>query len=72
MFQELISIKGPKQWNLILITHHQIETSDNRYLTQKDDFTDLIKAVLLGKLKEAECSEPVKSRVPSIWFVWKN
>ena len=23
-------------------------------------------------MKEAKCSEPVKSRVPSIWFVWKN
>ena len=29
------------------------------------------KAVLLGKLTGAQCSEPVKSRVPSIWFVWK-
>ena len=25
-----------------------------------------------GKLKEAQCSEPVKSRVPSIWLVWKE
>ena len=24
-----------------------------------------------GKLKGAQCSETVKSRVPSIWFVWK-
>ena len=32
---------------------------------------DIIKAVLQGKLKGAHCSEPVKSRVPSIWFVWK-
>ena len=31
----------------------------------------LSKAVLYGKLKGAQCSEPVKSRVPSIWFVWK-
>ena len=29
------------------------------------------KAVLLWKLKIAWCSELVKSRVPSIWFVWK-
>ena len=29
------------------------------------------KAVLWGKLKGAQCSETVKSRVPSIWFVWK-
>ena len=29
------------------------------------------KAVLHGKLKGAQCSEPLKSRVPSIWFVWK-
>ena len=29
------------------------------------------KAVLRGKLKGAQCSETVKSRVPSIWFVWK-
>ena len=29
------------------------------------------KAVLYWKLKGAQCSEPVKSRVPSIWFVWK-
>ena len=31
----------------------------------------LSKAVLQGKLKGAQCSEPVKSRVPSIWFVCK-
>ena len=29
-------------------------------------------AVLLGKLKGAQCSEPAKSRVPSMWFVWKK
>ena len=29
------------------------------------------KAVLLGKLKGAQCSEPVNSRVPSIWFLRK-
>ena len=29
------------------------------------------KAVLLWKLKIALCSELVKSRVPSLWFVWK-
>ena len=29
------------------------------------------KAVLYGKLKGAQYSETVKSRVPSIWFVWK-
>ena len=23
-------------------------------------------------MKRVQCSEPVKSRVPSIWFVWKN
>ena len=28
--------------------------------------------MLWGKLKGAQCSETVKSRVPSIWFVWKN
>ena len=27
--------------------------------------------MLWGKLKGAQCSETVKSRVPSIWFVWK-
>ena len=31
----------------------------------------MVKAVLLGKLKGAQCSEPVNSRVPSIWFVRK-
>ena len=30
------------------------------------------KAVLWGKLKGAQCSETAKSRVPSIWFVWKK
>ena len=29
------------------------------------------KAVLWGKLNGAQCSETVKSRVPSLWFVWK-
>ena len=24
------------------------------------------------KIEEAQCCEPVKSRVPSIWFVWKK
>ena len=28
--------------------------------------------MLWGKLKGAQCSETVKSRVPSIWLVWKN
>ena len=32
----------------------------------------MTKALLLGKLKGAQCSETVKSRVPSIWFVWKK
>ena len=27
--------------------------------------------LLERKLQVAQCSEPVKSRVPSIWFVWK-
>ena len=31
-----------------------------------------LKAVLKQKLKGAQCSEPVKSGVPSIWFVWKK
>ena len=31
----------------------------------------IIKAVVQRKLKGAQCSEPVKSSVPSIWFVWK-
>ena len=30
-----------------------------------------LKAELWGKLTGAQCSETVKSRVPSIWFVWK-
>ena len=29
------------------------------------------KAVLQRKLKGAQCSETVKSRVPGMWFVWK-
>ena len=30
------------------------------------------KAVLWEKLKAAQCSELVKSSVPSIWFLWKS
>ena len=41
------------------------------WFTQVEAKGTHVKAVLLGKLKGAQCTEPVKSRVPSIWFVWK-
>ena len=31
-----------------------------------------VKATLKEKLNRAQCSEPVKSKVPSIEFLWKS
>ena len=33
-------------------------------------FQEQNNAVLQEKFKGAQCSEPVKYRVPSIWFLW--
>ena len=60
--------------NIVISTKLKFEVllQNITYLFVMPYFVCPSKAVVLRKFKGAQCSEPVKSGVPSMWFLGKN